>query len=183
SGEPNGGPTPPGRLLAAEPAAVEPRATLEPVRIYAYGIARNRLDQAVRHLRVPAQLVDSIDEAQTIVTLKTYYRQRQRPIADAEERGLPIYVLRANTTNQIESFLSDLFSLRVQAASGANDSEDAIDETQRAIQQVLSGAASFDLPPAAPHIRRLQHDLVRKAHLISHSYGKEPRRWVRIFRD
>ncbi len=180
--EPNGAPaTNSGRLTAPEPA--EPRATLEAVRIYAYGIARNRLDQAVRHLRVPAQLVDSVDDAQTIVTLKTYYRQRQRPIADAEERGLPIYVLRANTTNQIENFLSDLFNLRIQAVDGAHEAEDAIDETQRAIQQVLSGAASHDLPPAAPHIRRLQHDLARKANLISHSYGKEPRRWVRIFRD
>ncbi len=174
--------TVPSRLAATEPPATA-RATLEPVRIYAYGIARNRLDQAVRHLRVPAQLVDSIDEAQAIVTLKTYYRQRQRPIADAEERGLPIYVLRANTTNQIENFLSDLFSLRVQSVGGNGDTDDAVDETQRAIQQVLSGAASYDLTPAAPHIRRLQHDLARKANLISHSYGKEPRRWVRIFRD
>ncbi len=182
SSEPAAAPTTTANRLA-QTEAPEGRGTLEPVRIYAYGIARNRLDQAVRHLRVPAQLVDSIDEAQTIVTLKTYYRQRQRPIADAEERGLPIYVLRANTTNQIENFLSDLFSLRVQAVGGANEAEDAIDETQRAIQQVLSGAASYDLTPAAPHIRRLQHDLARKANLISHSYGKEPRRWVRIFRD
>ncbi|MBL8093404.1 MAG: AAA family ATPase [Anaerolineales bacterium] len=183
SGEPNGAPTPAQSRLAASAEAAEPHAGLEPVRIYAYGIARNRLDQAIRHLRVPAQLVDLIDEAQTIVTLKTYYRQRQRPIADAEERGLPIYVLRANTTNQIENFLSDLFSLRVQPGGGTNEAEDAIDETQRAIQQVLTGAASYDLPPAAPHIRRLQHDLARKANLISHSYGKEPRRWVRLFRD
>ncbi len=176
-------PTPSMQSRLTAEAATDSRATLEPVRIYAYGIARNRLDQAVRHLRVPAQLVDSIDDAQTIVTLKTYYRQRQRPIADAEERGLPIYVLRANTTNQIENFLSDLFSLRLQAVGGTNEAEDAIDETQRAIQQVLSGAASYDLTPAAPHVRRLQHDLARKANLISHSYGKEPRRWVRIFRD
>lgn len=176
-------PTPSMQSRLTAEAVTDSRATLEPVRIYAYGIARNRLDQAVRHLRVPAQLVDSIDDAQAIVTLKTYYRQRQRPIADAEERGLPIYVLRANTTNQIENFLSDLFSLRVQAVGGSNEAEDAIDETQRAIQQVLSGAASYDLTPAAPHVRRLQHDLARKANLISHSYGKEPRRWVRIFRD
>lgn len=51
------------------------------------------------------------------------------PIADAEERGLPIYVLRANTTNQIENFLSDLFNLRIQAVDGAHEAEDAIDET------------------------------------------------------
>jgi hypothetical protein len=154
---------------------------METVKVFAFGIARNRLEQAARHLRVPAQLVETVEEAQAVVTLKSYYRQRQRPIADAEERGLPIYVLRANTTNQVENFLSDLFSLRVTAPDGEVD--DAMDEAQRAIQNVLGGASSADLTPAAPHIRRMQHDLARRANLISHSYGKEPRRWVRIFRD
>ncbi len=161
-----------------EPAA---QGRMETVKVFAFGIARNRLEQAARHLRVPAQLVETVEEAQAVVTLKSYYRQRQRPIADAEERGLPIYVLRANTTNQVENFLSDLFSLRVTAPDGEVD--DAMDEAQRAIQNVLGGASSADLTPAAPHIRRMQHDLARRANLISHSYGKEPRRWVRIFRD
>ena len=45
------------------------------------------------------------------MTLKTYYRRHQKIVGDAEERGLPIYVLRANTVNQMENFLSDLFNL------------------------------------------------------------------------
>jgi stage III sporulation protein SpoIIIAA len=166
-----------GPVVRPEPA----QGRMETVKVFAFGIARNRLEQAARHLRVPAQLVETVEEAQAVVTLKSYYRQRQRPIADAEERGLPIYVLRANTTNQVENFLSDLFSLRVTAPDGEVD--DAMDEAQRAIQNVLGGASSADLTPAAPHIRRMQHDLARRANLISHSYGKEPRRWVRIFRD
>ena len=32
-------------------------------------------------------------------------------------------------------------------------------------------------------IRRLQHEMARQANLTSHSYGKEPNRRVRIFRD
>ncbi|MCS7003685.1 MAG: AAA family ATPase, partial [Dehalococcoidia bacterium] len=154
---------------------------LEAIRIYAYGIARNRLEQAARRLRVPALLVDDVDKAQALVTLKTYYRQHQRPIVDAEERGLPIYVLRANTTGQIESFLSDLFNL--QLASPQDEIAEAIAETQQAIESVMRGEASADLSPASAHIRRLQHELARKHNLVSHSYGKEPKRWVRIFRD
>jgi stage III sporulation protein SpoIIIAA len=153
---------------------------LEPIRIYAYGIARNRLDQAAKNLRVPAVLVDEVDKAQALVTLKTYYRQHQRPIEDAEARGLPIYVLRANTSGQIENFLSDLFSISVTEDEEHNN---AVDETQRAIQAVMHGAPSIDLAPASAYVRRLQHEMARKANLISHSYGKEPRRWVRIFRD
>ncbi len=169
-------------LPAPETEALRGNGPLESIRIYAYGIARNRLEQAAKHLRVPALLVDDVDKAQAMVTLKTYYRQHQRSITDAEERGLPIYVLRANTTGQIENFLSDLFNLRTGGAE--NDVVDeAMDETQRAIQSVMHGAPSADLPPASAYVRRMQHEMARKANLISHSYGKEPRRWVRIFRD
>jgi hypothetical protein len=156
---------------------------LEAIRIYAYGIARNRLEQAARHLRVPAVLVDEVEKAQAMVTLKTYYRQRQRPVEDAEQRGLPIYVLRANTTGQIENFLSDLFNLRMLPAEADGELDEAMTETRQAIEAVMRGEPSADLAPASAYIRRMQHDLARKANLISHSYGKEPRRWVRIFRD
>ena len=56
-------------------------------------------------------------------------------------------------------------------------------ETQDAITSILNGEASVDLPPASAYVRRVQHEMARKANLISHSYGKEPRRRVRIFRD
>ncbi len=158
-------------------------SVLEAMRIYAYGIARNRLEQAARHLRVPALLVDDVDKAQAMVTLKTYYRQRQRPIEDAEERGLPIYVLRANTSTQIENFLSDLFNLRTLPTDAESELDVAMTETRQAIEAVMRGEPSADLPPASAYVRRMQHELARKANLVSHSYGKEPRRWVRIFRD
>jgi stage III sporulation protein SpoIIIAA len=165
---------------ASRPTA-RPETALAPVRIYAYGIARNRLEQAAKRLRVPALVVDDLDEAQALVTLKTYYRNRQRIVEDAEERGLPIYVLRANTVGQMENFLSDLFNLSASPEGEAPDN--AVAETQRAINAVLNGTPSVDLTPAAAHVRRLQHDMARKANLISHSYGKEPWRRVRIFRD
>jgi hypothetical protein len=158
-----------------------PNGPLDPIRIYAYGIARNRLEQAARRLKVPALLVDDVDKAQALVTLKTYYRQHQRPIVDAEDRGLPIYVLRANTGTQIENFLSDLFNLQV--ASSDDTLEDAMSETQQAIDSVMRGEPSADLQPASAYVRRMQHELARKHNLISHSYGKEPKRWVRIFRE
>jgi len=152
-----------------------------PVRIYAYGIARNRLEQAAKRLRLPVLAVDDLEEAQALVTLKTYYRRRQKAVSEAEERGLPIYVLRTNTVSQMENFLSDLFNLSIPASEEGLD--EALAETQQAISDVLNGAASADLAPASAYIRRLQHEMARKANLISHSYGKEPRRRVRLFRD
>jgi hypothetical protein len=117
-----------------------------------------------------------------MVTLRSYYRRHRKLIADAENRRMPIYVLRANTVGQMESFLVDLFALdREQAGDptliqGAQDAQNAIDK-------VLNGARSVDLLPASSYVRRQQHEMARQADLVSHSYGKEPRRRVRIFRD
>ena len=48
---------------------------------------------------------------------------------------------------------------------------------------VMAGTASVDVRPRPSYIRRQQHELARQANLISHSYGREPRRRVRIYRD
>ena len=102
---------------------------------------------------------------------------------DAEHRGMPIYVLRANTVSQMEQFLSDLFNLSSQDQSASSDMTDVKSQTQQAIAAVLNGERWVDLPPGPSLVRRLQHEMARSAELVSHSYGKEPRRHVRIFRE
>jgi hypothetical protein len=156
--------------------------SLAPIRIYPYGVARNRLMQAAKRLGVPAILVRSAEEAQALVTLRTYYRSHQHTILEAEERGVPIYVLRSNTVNQIEQFLGDLFNLPSDELP-AQELEAIRQQTEQAIQAVLNGERWVDLPPAPAFVRRLQHEMARQAELVSHSYGKEPRRHVRIFRE
>jgi stage III sporulation protein SpoIIIAA len=157
-------------------------STLQAVRIYPYGVARNRLVQAAKWLGVPAVVVNELEEAQALVTLKSYYRNRQRPVIDAENRGMPIYVLRANTVNQMQHFLSDLYNLST-SVSEERGLDPAMQNTQTAIDAVLNGERYVELPPATAYIRRLQHQMARQANLTSHSYGKEPYRRVRIFRD
>ena len=159
-----------------------PGTPLSTIRIFPYGVARNRLRQAVKRLRVPAIIVDQLGDADVLVTLRSYYRKRQKLISDAENRRMPTYVLRANTVTQMESFLSDLFNLEASSVDDPNMAV-AIEETRRSIQAVLNGAKSIDLSPASAYIRRLQHQMARQANLVSHSYGKEPQRRVRIFRQ
>ena len=156
--------------------------SLQPVRIYPYGVAKNRLSQAAKRIGVPAVIVNEPGNADVLVTLRSYYRKRQRTITDAENRNIPIYVLRANTINQMQQFLSDLFNLTIDLSSESS-LEPVIQETQAAIQAVMNGERWIELQPASSPIRRLQHQMVREANLLSHSYGKEPRRRVRIFRE
>jgi stage III sporulation protein SpoIIIAA len=159
-----------------------PGAELAPIRIYPYGIARNRLIQAARRLGIPALVVKELDEAQALVTMRTYYRNRQQSIQDAEQRGIPIYVLRANTINQMEQFLGDLFNLPNNTPERSGSEESNL-QTRAAIEAVLNGERWVDLPPANATIRRLQHEMARQAQLVSQSFGKEPNRRVRIYRD
>jgi hypothetical protein len=172
------------RLEQSGATRVEPsRGALQTIKVYPHGVARNRLQQAAKRLGVPAVIVKDVDDANALVTLKTYYRDRQQTIVEAEHRGMPIYVLRANTVSQMEQFLSDLFNLSAQDQGMSSDLNDVKSQTQQAIAAVLNGERWVDLPPGPSLVRRLQHEMARNAELVSHSYGKEPRRHVRIFRE
>ncbi len=165
-----------------EPGAEPLHTDLPTMRVYPYGVARNRLIQAARRLSVPVVVVNHPEEGEILVTLRSYFRKRQRPLVEAENRGVPVYVLRSNTINQMQQFLSELFNLQVDLVDDRS-LEPALEETQAAIDVVLNGERYVELPPASSYIRRQQHQMARQANLTSHSYGKEPSRRVRIYRD
>jgi len=155
---------------------------MKPIRIYPHGVARNRLEQASARLGVLISIVNNVEEADVLMTLRPYYRSRQKMIVDAEERNVPIYVLRSNTINQIEYTLANLFNVTVQQPSG--NWENVEKETTEAIMAVKNGEAVWvDLAPANRMIRQMQHELVEQYGLLSQSYGKEPKRRIRIFQN
>jgi stage III sporulation protein SpoIIIAA len=179
-----------GGMRRQEPAGIQSDAPnsgpepamLNPVRIFPYGVARNRLITAAKRLGVPAMVAREVDEADALITLRTYYRNHEATIQDAEQRGMPIYALKANTTSQMEQVLAEIFNLPSETPDSSTW-DDVTNQTQTAIDAVLNGQRWVDLPPATPAIRRIQHDMARQAQLVSHSYGKEPNRRVRIFKE
>jgi predicted RNA-binding protein Jag len=82
----------------------------------------------------------------------------------------------------MERFLSGLFNLAPADPRGQNE-EEALQQTHRAIETILNGERWIELSPASSFIRRLQHQMARQANLYSYSYGKEPNRRVRIYRE
>jgi stage III sporulation protein SpoIIIAA len=186
-----------GRPVATEeprrPAAEAPAAPSRTLRIYPFGVGRDRIESAIRQLNVPATIVRDNSEADVVLTLKNYYRRHPQPVADAEERGLPIYVLRSNTSNQIEQVLASYFHLPEQPAEAeelAGEEERppekqvmaAMQEAEDAIHQVMDRAHAVELAPQASYIRRLQHQLAERYNLGSRSRGREPNRRVQIYR-
>jgi stage III sporulation protein SpoIIIAA len=164
---------PPLRVLNAPSGAT--------VKVYPYGVARNRLSQAGRRLRVPMVIVDEPGQADVILTLKNYYRRRPKMIVDAERAGKGIYVMRANTVSQMDHFLMDMFQKDEEDGVTPTDPfGGAMREVREAIMLVRGGKAYIDLAPQSQLIRRRQHEMARRAHLDSQSYGSEPERYVRV---
>jgi len=161
-------------------ARKERGGAVRPIRIYPYGVGQNRLRSAAQNLGVPIEIINDLRRASAVITLKNYYRKRPQPIGEAEERGIPVYVLRSNTVHQMEVLLADIFALKVDTADPVSL---AIEETMQGVEKVLSGAPVVELSPQPPEVRRMQHQLAREANLISHSYGREPNRRVRLYKE
>jgi len=151
----------------------------KPLRIYLFGVTRTRLEQAAQRLSIKIAILDDLESADAVITLKHYYRNRPRLLLEAEDGGIPIYVLRSNTVTQVESCLAGILELQEDEDSLTQ----AMRETQEAIRKVIAGTHMVELSPQNAYIRRRQHQLAQSYDLISHSRGKEPRRRVRIYRE
>ena len=161
-------------------AATPSPGDAKPTRVLPYGVARNRLERAIRRMRMPVHLVGDVGQAQVLITTKAYYRKRPRLVKDAERRGLPIYVLRANTVSQMEACLSEIFG---QDDHLPDPLREAMRETQEAIRSIREGVTDrVELLPRNSQMRRHQHNLARAAKLASESNGEDPDRRVRISR-
>lgn len=164
----------------------------KPVRIFPFGVSRNRLEQALAALAVPSTIVRDVREADMVLTLKNYYRQRPQQLREAESRGVAIYVLRANTVVQMVNVLRDLVrevqpddegEVPPKVTDSGDPVQSAIVEAEDAINAVLDGSSAIELRPQAPYIRRLQHQLADRYNLGSRSRGREPHRHVEIYRE
>ncbi len=170
--------TAPPRPAAPQPAGgpgLRPERKI--LRVFPYAISRGKLERAIHGLGVPAYLVDDYRQADIVLTLKSQERRQPKRLRDAEARGLPLEVVRSNTIKQMEKFLRDRFGIE-EFAEGY---EVALEQTEKAIDQVLERGHPVELSPQDRQIRRLQHELVESAGLASESKGTEPYRRVVLY--
>ncbi|MBI3978383.1 MAG: AAA family ATPase [Chloroflexi bacterium] len=145
------------------------------MRLYPYGISRNRLEQAIKELQVTAVLVRDLHEADAVMTARTYYRRKPPAVRDAESLNIPVYVLKSNAALHMQQSLASLFNMDV----APDEVSQALQETESAIERVRLGE-QVELAPQNAYIRRLQHQMAEKYNLASRSRGKEPFRRVLI---
>ena len=150
---------------------------LPTLRVLPQGISRKRLEQAIRELQLPVIVARDVDEADVVMTIRSEYKQKTPMVREAEDRNMPIYVLKTNTIPQMQSSLTSIFALEIDPRDAA------LRETEDAIGLVLGSAETVELSPQNAYIRRLQHQMAERANLVSRSRGREPYRRVRLYPD
>jgi hypothetical protein len=150
---------------------------LPTLRVLPQGISRKRLEQAIRELQLPVIIARDVDEADVVMTIRSEYKQKTPMVREAEERALPIYVLKTNTIPQMQSSLTSIFALEIDPRDAA------LRETEEAIGLVINRSEAVELSPQNAYIRRLQHQMAERANLVSRSRGREPYRRVRLYPD
>ena len=124
--------------------------SLPELHVLGFGVSHKRLEQAVRELQLPVTLVREPDEADVVITLRNYFKQKAPALREAEERGLPIFVLKSNTLIQIESALTSIFALEVDPRDAAlREVEEAIGLVHAQAQAGRAVAAERLHPAAA----------------------------------
>jgi len=155
-----------------EPAAVATgRKTL---RIYPYGVSKDRLMRAINDLQVSATIAKTPKDADLVLTLKAHEKRQPRTVKDLADQGLEVAIIRSNTVSQMKAFLMGAFGLEDQR----NEEESAINEVTEAVDKVMSFGKPVELAPQSAHIRRLQHQLIEQHGLGSESRGEVP--WRRV---
>ncbi len=150
------------------------RTETKTVRIYPYGVSKDRLARAINDLHVSATIAKTPKESDVVLTLKAHEKRQPRTLKDLEDHGLEIAIIRSNTVSQMKSFLMQTFGLHDQKT----EEEEALTEVTEAVDRVMSFGKPVELSPQSAHIRRLQHQLVEEHGLGSESRGDAP--WRRV---
>jgi stage III sporulation protein SpoIIIAA len=162
--------------MAPPPSEDAARPGRKVTRIYPYAVSRDRLERAIRELRVPAYVSDNVADADVVLTLKSQERRQPKKLREAVARGRTMHVLKSNTVNQIQGFLRSIFEVE-----DLDEQEVALREVEEAITEVLTTTQPVELSPQNSYVRRLQHQLIQRYGLASESRGEDPFRRVVIF--
>ncbi len=185
------------------PSVPESAAKETEVRVFLFGVGRDKLEAAVAESGTVVHIVNELRRADLVLTTKTHYRRGSQLVRIAESSGTPVCVLRKNTMPQLQEFLETVIKDWHGGGNGrgkmpdlGNDDdgppftggdgsptmEKAMDEAEEAANQVLAGEQTVRLTPQRSYIRRLQHLLGQRYNVASVSQGREPERAVMFYR-
>jgi Predicted RNA-binding protein len=146
--------------------------------ILPFGISKSTIRQLADFYKTNMKIVENVKDAQIVVTTKSQYRRSPKVITNAELDGTPVHILRKNTVSQISEFIKNVDSYKKVKSS----IQEALEDAENAILQIQNGSSSVQLDPQDAYTRKLQHQVLDSNSLVSISYGKEPERYIKVFK-
>lgn len=153
-----------------------PKVEKKTVRIYPYGIARTRLERAIREKRVSALITNDIYQADAVISIRSVQQERPGKLRDLS-KDVKIVTVKSNTFSQISGALEEVLRHSTGHDSGMDA---AIGEAEDAVKQVLLSNKPVELPPRDSRMRKQQHQYVESQRLASESVGQDPERRIRV---
>ncbi len=164
-----------------------------PLHIYSYGISHHQLSEVISELNLPIVLTRNIDSTDAILALRAHARKHSNFLRMVADHSVPVYTVKANTYSSITHALRQVLGMESAdttderelsrfGSAGRNSQIDALEEARLAVEQiVIPKGQPVELLPRSAKVRLIQHELVERYHLKSHSFGEEPFRRLRIF--
>ncbi|MCH7904117.1 MAG: AAA family ATPase [Armatimonadetes bacterium] len=146
------------------------------LRIYPYGIARTRLERAIRETQADAHITSDINQADAVIAMRSTFESTPRKLRDLR-RPIPTVVIKSNTFSQISGALNQLVS---ESLSGRNNKDRAVQEVKKAITTVRRSGKPVELSPQTANLRKVQHEIVEGSDLAAESFGQDPDRKLRV---
>lgn len=155
-------------------------------KIYIYAVSRSVVDKAIERLELNAEVTRNIDEADVVISHKSYAKGGAKILNVAKNYGIPMYYVKTNTMPQIQKALKEALDANYRPGDEIfeayfDETELALEEAKTAVNKLLSGYDNeIELEPRKQQIRKLQHEFVEKYNLQSVSIGEEPNRRLRV---
>ena len=184
-----------------DPARSRPRTTAAPkttpedneaapLLVHSVGVSELLLEQAIRSRRLPVQNVSSVEEADVVLALRHHLGRQPQLRRSAQQAGVPILVIKADTLPQVQRGLERLLQRREPESNSAGmtsllDGDDdlaALEECRLAVEQrVLAQGQPVELLPRSERVRRLQAELAGRYQLATAEFGQGRQQRLRIF--
>lgn len=162
---------------AQTPSLAEPRQREGPLRVYPYALSRDLLERVIRSLGLDARTVGNPEQADMIVALRSRGEDfRLKRVIETSDASL--HLIKRNTANEMRRLLQQA----MHVIEGIEDEEvqEAANEAEAAVRQVLAEGVEVALPPRPPTLRKMQHRIIAGHRLMAISSGREPDRHLVI---
>ena len=163
-------------------------------RVFCFGVSSQLVFETIKLYQWPACLVEEIEEADVIISLRNKLGLNQALRKEAKINKVPIHIIKSENIIQIERALRRLIerhnkSLRFNSelikVKSDNEEENALaalEECRIAIEKVvLPLGRPVELLPRSERVLRMQIDLVARYRLRSDSFGHEDNQWLRVY--